>query len=172
MPYVSPKGDHPGFAQVVQRNGRGVAVQIPDRPGNRLVFGHQNVLNGSGHVGLLFEIPGTNTTVRCGGRAKLSYDPELLSRHRARGLDAKLVMHVEIEYAFVHCSKAYLRSELWKPESWPEDPYPISFGSYFIPDDIKAQIELDQEIEGKYKEVEKSISGECVEPDYAPLPEL
>ena len=94
QPFVSPKGDSPGFVEVVEQEGRGVALRIADRPGNRLVFGLQNALQGARRVGLCFVIPGNGTTLRCGGRATLSRDPQLLERHAARGLDAKLVIQV------------------------------------------------------------------------------
>lgn len=29
-------------------------------------------------------------------------------------------MVVEVEELFMHCAKAFLRSSLWKPETWPE----------------------------------------------------
>ena len=99
QPFVSPKGDSPGFVEVVEQEGRGVALRIADRPGNRLVFGLQNALHGARRVGLCFVIPGNGTTLRCGGRATLSRDPQLLERHAARGLDAKLVIQVEVEHA-------------------------------------------------------------------------
>lgn len=95
QPFVSPKGDSPGFVEVVEQEGRGVALRIADRPGNRLVFGLQNALQGARRVGLCFVIPGNGTTLRCGGRATLSRDPQLLERHAARGLDAKLVIQVK-----------------------------------------------------------------------------
>jgi len=31
---------------------------------------------------------------------------------------------VEIEQIFHHCAKAFLRSSLWKPESWEPDALP------------------------------------------------
>lgn len=33
-------------------------------------------------------------------------------------------MLVEIEEIFHHCSKAFLRSQLWKPETWEPDAMP------------------------------------------------
>jgi len=35
-----------------------------------------------------------------------------------------LAIEVAIEQIFYHCAKALLRSELWRPERWPEDPLP------------------------------------------------
>ena len=41
MPFVSPKGDAPGFVKVVDA----CHLVIPDRPGNRLLFGLQCMLD-------------------------------------------------------------------------------------------------------------------------------
>ena len=46
---ASPKGDEPGF--VVAENSR--TLLIPERPGNGLAFGLQNILS-NGDIGLLF----------------------------------------------------------------------------------------------------------------------
>jgi PPOX class probable FMN-dependent enzyme len=86
---ASPKGDGPGF--VLVENER--TIVIPDRPGNKLVFGLQNIL-ANPRVGLLFLIPGTNETLRVAGRAELTRDPELLQRLAARGKPAVLAIRV------------------------------------------------------------------------------
>eukprot|EP00928_Gymnodinium_smaydae_P044030 TRINITY_DN29396_c0_g1_i1.p1 TRINITY_DN29396_c0_g1~~TRINITY_DN29396_c0_g1_i1.p1 ORF type:complete len:354 (+),score=42.73 TRINITY_DN29396_c0_g1_i1:33-1094(+) len=164
LPFVSPKGDKPGFVEVICKAGRGVALRIPDRPGNQLLFGMQNILEGSRSVGILFVIPGNETTLRCGGRASLTRDPDLLKQHSARGRQATMIIHIEIEYAFFHCSKAYIRSELWKPETWPskEDKLKVSFGPYFFRDQ-KKQAWLDGRVEEKYQEVRDAVAGRDVE---------
>lgn len=40
-PFISPKGDEPGFVSVLKKRNKGTTVIIPDRPGNRLIFGLQ-----------------------------------------------------------------------------------------------------------------------------------
>ncbi|MGI9590872.1 MAG: MSMEG_1061 family FMN-dependent PPOX-type flavoprotein [Myxococcota bacterium] len=119
---ASPKGDAPGFVQVEDEH----TLVIPDRLGNRLVFGHLNILENP-RVGVLFLIPGTNETLRVNGRAELTQDPALLERLAARGRPAVLAIRVHVEEAFFPCAKAFLRSELWKPDTWPERRK-ISFG--------------------------------------------
>eukprot|EP01051_Picozoa_sp_SAG22_P018186 SAG22_NODE_2989_length_2045_cov_2.700411_4_plen_94_part_00 len=79
-------------------------------------------------LGICFEIPGNTTTLRVGGRATLRKDAELLRRLAARGIDATLAIRIDISYAFFHCAKAYMRSRLWEPASWPQEPYAVSFG--------------------------------------------
>ena len=122
---ASPKGDAPGF--VLVENER--AIVIPDRLGNRLAYGHRNILTNP-RVGVLFMIPGTPETLRVNGRAALSAEPELLERLAARGRSAVLAIHVQIEEVFFHCAKAFLRSQLWKPETW-QARHEVSFGKMY-----------------------------------------
>lgn len=119
---VSPKGDGAGFVQVEDEH----TLLIPDRSGNKLVMGLQNIL-ANPHVGLLFMVPGTGETLRVNGRAELTTDPALLARLTARGKPAVLVIRVTVEECFFHCAKAFLRAQLWKPATWP-DNLRISFG--------------------------------------------
>lgn len=122
---ASPKGDQPGFVLVEDER----TIVIPDRSGNKLVYGHLNVLRNP-HVGVLFIVPGTNETVRINGRAELTSDPALLQRLAARGAPAVLAIRVRVDQCFFHCGKAFLRAQLWKPEAW-QAHVPISFGRMF-----------------------------------------
>jgi len=122
---ASPKGDAPGFVQVEDEQ----TLVIPDRPGNKLIFGLTNLLENP-HVGILMMIPGTTETLRMNGTAELRSDPELLESLAARGKPAVLAIRVTVEECFFHCSKAFVRAQLWKHDSWPERQK-ISFGSMF-----------------------------------------
>src|SRR6478609_491863 len=66
---VSPKGDPPGFVHVIDDT----TIAIPERPGNRRVDGHLNVLERP-HVGTLFLIPGRGDTLRINGTARILSD--------------------------------------------------------------------------------------------------
>jgi PPOX class probable FMN-dependent enzyme len=112
---VSPKGDAPGFVLVLDDTH----LAIPDRPGNRRLDGMGNIL-ANGHVGLIFLVPGRQETLRVNGRAWIVRDADLLSRMEARGKPPQLAIGVEVEECFFHCPKAFLRSQLWQPERWPE----------------------------------------------------
>ncbi|MFT6101395.1 MAG: PPOX class probable FMN-dependent enzyme [Arenicella sp.] len=116
LPDISPKGDAAGFVQVNQDG----ALLIPERPGNKLMFGFNNILENN-RVGLIFVIPCTRETLRVKGRATLSRDPDLLQALAAQGTPALLCTHVEVAECFFHCGKAMIRSHLWKPESWEPD---------------------------------------------------
>ncbi len=119
---VSPKGDAPGFVRVVDER----TLQLPERKGNKLVFSLQNLLVNP-HVGLIFLVPGTGETLRVNGRAVLLDDTELCASFAARGRSALLVTQITVGECYFHCAKAFLRSGLWQPGTWPE-PMNISFG--------------------------------------------
>lgn len=121
---ASPKGDAPGFVEILDEH----TLLIPDRKGNKLLYGLENILVNP-NVGLLFLIPGTEETVRINGRAVLTEDPEVLARLAARGQDALLAIRITVDECFFHCAKAFRRSSLWKPESW--NPQKVSMGAMF-----------------------------------------
>jgi PPOX class probable FMN-dependent enzyme len=91
---------------------------IPDRPGNKRLDGMLNLL-ANPHVGLIFLIPGRQETLRVNGRGWVTRDPALLERCAVQGKAPLLAIGVEVEQCFVHCPKAFLRSNFWVPEVWP-----------------------------------------------------
>lgn len=112
---VSPKGDPPGAVRILDRR----TLVIPDRPGNRRIDGHRNIIENP-HIGLIFFIPNVDETLRINGRAFITSDPELLAAMPIQKRVPKLAMVVEIDEAYMHCARAFLRSGLWQPESWPD----------------------------------------------------
>lgn len=111
---VSPKGDPPGFVQVLDDQ----TLAIPDRPGNRRADTFTNVLQNP-RVGLLFVIPGHLETLRVNGRARIVRDLALRERLAMAGKAPALVLAVTVEQAFIHCGKCMVRSALWSPSAWP-----------------------------------------------------
>ncbi|MBQ1042081.1 pyridoxamine 5'-phosphate oxidase family protein [Micromonospora sp. C32] len=116
---VSPKGDPPGFALVLDDT----TIAIPERPGNRRADGYRNIL-ANPHVGLIFLIPGRTDTLRINGRARLISDAPWFADMEVKGHRPLLAVEVAIEQIFYHCAKAFLRSELWQPETWQPDVLP------------------------------------------------
>ena len=82
----------------------------------------------------------------------------------ARGLRPRLVVHIEVDHAFFHCSKAYLRSQLWQPSTWPDQSYRVCFGPYFF-HGAQEREALDADIERHYEQVREAVAGKRVEPD-------
>ncbi len=116
---VSPKGDPPGFVHVLDDR----TIAIPDRPGNRRVDGFHNVLSNP-QVGLIFLVPGRNDTLRINGGAQLVSDAPFFDDMVVKGHRPQLVLVVRVEEVFSHCSKAFMRSTLWDPESWTPEVLP------------------------------------------------
>jgi PPOX class probable FMN-dependent enzyme len=149
QPDVSPKGDDAGFVKVVDSRH----LLIPDRKGNKLMFSLQNIL-ANPRIGILFLVPGTEETLRVQGTAELTSDPEMVQELAARGQPALLAIRVTVEKCFFHCAKAFKRSQLWKPESWPSR-LRISFGKMLASklggDGALAQ-QIDDLVEADYKE--------------------
>jgi len=112
---VSPKGDTPGVVKVLDER----TLAIPDRLGNRRADGHRNII-ANPHVGLIFIIPDVDETVRVNGRAFLTTEPGLLASMALQGRAPKLATVVEIDEVYMHCARSFLRSGLWKPETWPD----------------------------------------------------
>jgi PPOX class probable FMN-dependent enzyme len=112
---VSPKGDPPGSVKILDRR----TIAIPDRAGNRRIDGHRNVL-ANPHIGLIFIIPNVDETLRINGRAFLTAEPELLASMAMQGREPRLAIVVEIDEAYMHCARAFLRSGMWQPETWPD----------------------------------------------------
>ncbi|MFI9025089.1 pyridoxamine 5'-phosphate oxidase family protein [Streptomyces sp. NPDC053560] len=110
---VSPKGDPAGFTLVLDDT----TIVIPDRPGNKRVDGFLNVL-ANPHVGLAYVVPGRNDTLRINGRARLLRDAPFFDDLVVNGHRPALALLVEIEEVFHHCPKAFLRSALWRAETW------------------------------------------------------
>ena len=61
-----------------------------------------------------------NETLRVNGEARITADPALRERLQAEGRLPATVMVVTVKAVYMHCAKAFMRSELWKPESWPD----------------------------------------------------
>ncbi|WP_328445905.1 pyridoxamine 5'-phosphate oxidase family protein [Amycolatopsis sp. NBC_00438] len=112
---VSPRGDPAGSVLVLDDR----TLVLADRPGNKLVDSFRNILDNP-HAGLLFLVPGMNETLRVNGRATLVSDAPYFDDLVVKGKRPRLAVVVEVEELFMHCAKAFLRSSLWKPETWPE----------------------------------------------------
>lgn len=108
---VSPKGDHPGFVQVLDDH----TLLVPDRPGNNQIQTLENLVEND-HVSLIFLIPGIEETLRVVGRASIETDSEVLGGFAVGGRAPKSAIRVHVEMATVHCGKAIRRSHLWDPE--------------------------------------------------------
>lgn len=112
---VSPRGGQPGFVTVLDDEHLG----IPDATGNRRLDTLENIVS-SGRAALVFLIPGRNTTLRVNGHAVVTAAPELLERLTPVGKPPRSAIVVKAEEVYTHCPKAFVRSKLWDPGTWPD----------------------------------------------------
>jgi PPOX class probable FMN-dependent enzyme len=119
---VSPRGGPPGFVTVLDEQH----LVIPDATGNRRLDTLRNVV-ATGEVGLLFLIPGRDTTLRVNGAACVTTASEVLERIPPVGRDPVTAIVVRVRELYTHCPKALIRSALWDPATWPAvDSLPTS----------------------------------------------
>lgn len=140
---VSPKGDPPGFVHIIDDT----TIAIPERPGNKRVDGYLNVLQNP-QVGTIFVIPGRGDTVRVNGRARIISDANYFDILAVKGKRPILALEIDVEEVFFHCSKAFLRSDAWKPETWTPDSVPSTAK---LAKSFKAEETL-EELEAYYSE--------------------
>jgi len=108
---ASPKGDAPGFVQVIDDT----TLLIPDRLGNNRIDTLANLLARPG-IGLIFFVPGINETLRVNGRACITTDPALLEPLAVNSKVPRSAILVTAKEIYFHCGKALIRSDLWNPD--------------------------------------------------------
>ena len=112
---ASPRGGEPGFVKVLDAQ----TLLIPDSPGNNRLDTLENII-ATGRLGLLFMVPGFDETLRINGQAVLSTDPADLAQCVDARRTPKLVIRVSVESVYLHCAKAFMRSQLWDASRHPE----------------------------------------------------
>lgn len=110
---VSPRGE-PGAAALVLDD---TTLVLPDRPGNKRVDSFRNILHNP-HVGMLFLMPPMAETLRINGRARLVREAAYFARLAVDGRPPRFAVEISVDEVYLHCAKAFLRSDLWSPESW------------------------------------------------------
>ena len=108
---ASPRGDTPGFVEIVDDR----TLLLADRRGNNRIDSLRNIL-ADPHVALLFLVPGIGETLRVNGTAEITVDPALLDRFAHAGKLPRSLLRIRIDSVFFQCSRALIRSELWNPE--------------------------------------------------------
>lgn len=105
---TSPRGDSPGFVQVLDAK----TLLLPERRGNNRIDSLRNLLTDS-RVSLFFMIPGLGETLRVNGRATITVEPALMERFAVAGKLPKCVLVIEVEKAFFQCARAIKRAKMW-----------------------------------------------------------
>jgi len=125
----SPRGDLAGFVRVHDEQ----TLMMPDRKGNNRVDSLRNIVRDP-RVALLFLVPGSGTTLRINGRARVDTDADLCASFVVDGKAPRSVVVMTVEAIYFQCARAIIRSGIWNPESQVEP------GSLPTPGDILAAV--------------------------------
>jgi len=109
---VSPRGDPPGFVQVLD----GATLLIPDRSGNNRLDTFSNII-ANPNVGIIFFVPGMEETLRIDGTAEIVAEHPALANCAVNGSVPQTGILVHVVHAHLHCAKALKRAKLWDAES-------------------------------------------------------
>jgi len=120
----SPRGDVPGFVKVADDH----TLLIPDRRGNNRLDTLTNLIKNPA-IGLLFLVPGVHETFRVNGEATLTRDPALTESFSVQGKAPRTVVVVRVKEAYIHCSRALVRADLWNPAKYADRNQVPSMGT-------------------------------------------
>lgn len=132
---ASPRGGESGFVKI-QNNSE---LLIPDYKGNNRVDSLSNIVE-TGRIGLLFLIPGIDETLRINGSASLTTSEEILATFTSDSKPPISCIIVSIEEVFLHCAKAFMRSELWNHKK-QLDPKKFPSMGKMLKDQLKSTAE-------------------------------
>ena len=124
---VSPRGDPPGFARVLDDRH----ILIPDRIGNNRFDSYANIFQ-NGMVGLLFLVPGMAETLRINGHARVTDDAGLLAASEVQGRAPKLGLLIEVREAYLHCAKSINRGKIWDATQYINRDELPSYGDMLV----------------------------------------
>ena len=144
---ASPRGGSPGFVKALDPR----TLLVPDSPGNNRLDSFTNIIE-SGQVGLLFMIPGVDETLRVNGAAVLSTAKDDIDRCTTERRVPKVAVRVTVREVYLHCAKAFMRSNLWSSSSLVERSVLPSMGQ-MIRDQtgIDIPIETPEELRRRYE---------------------
>lgn len=149
---VSPRGDPCGFVKVLDDR----TLAIPDRPGNNRLDTLENLV-GNPSVGLLFMVPGFDETLRINGTARVTHDHQILALMEVQGRLPRVAIVVTVQESYLHCAKAFRRSNLWAAEARQDRSEMPSLMKMLLdqtvgaPKDAEAMEKIDQGLEEGYK---------------------
>jgi PPOX class probable FMN-dependent enzyme len=87
-------------------------LALPDRRGNNRIDSLRNIVRDP-RVALLFLIPGSGTTLRVNGTAKISVDPHFLQSFAVEDKAPRSVVVIAIHEIYFQCARAIVRSDIW-----------------------------------------------------------
>ena len=105
----SPRGEKGPVVKVADSR----TLLLPDWPGNNRLDSLRNIIL-DGRASLMFMIPGVTTVVRINGTAKVTAELKTRQEFIMNETLPATVIVFKIREVYIQCSKAVLRSELWK----------------------------------------------------------
>jgi len=142
---VTPRGGPPGFVTVLD-DGH---LAIPDATGNKRLDTLRNIV-ATGHAAAIFVTPGRSWTLRVNGHACVTDRPDVLERLTPVGKPPRTAIVIAADEVFTHCPKAFIRSALWDPSTWPaakDQPNPAEVIHGHIADPTLTLDEVERRLE-------------------------
>lgn len=104
---ISPRGDEPGFVQVIDDK----TFIFIEKPGNRRLDTLSNLISNK-NVGMLFLVPQEQHCLRIKGKAELSYQVSLDNKELNKETPT-IFITTRIEQVFFQCARAIKASKIW-----------------------------------------------------------
>lgn len=104
----SPRGDAGPVVRILNEKH----IAMPDRRGNNRIDSLRNIVENP-KVALLFLLPGSGTTFRINGNARLTTDDSLCKSFEMEGKLPRCVIVIEVEAIYFQCARAVIRAGLW-----------------------------------------------------------
>lgn len=105
----SPRGDDGPVVRVMGPH----QLAMPDWRGNNRLDCLRDIV-ADGRAALIFMVPGSNTTVRVNGIARLTVDADLRQSFAKGNKQPATVIVFDIREIYTQCAKALMRSGLWQ----------------------------------------------------------
>jgi PPOX class probable FMN-dependent enzyme len=104
----SPRGDVDAVVRVIDEKH----IAMPDRRGNNRIDSLRNIV-ADPRVALLFLLPGSGTTLRINGLARLTSDEDLCKSFETEDKLPRCVIIIQVEAIYFQCARAVIRAGLW-----------------------------------------------------------
>ena len=104
----SPRGDEGPVVTVLDAQ----TVALPDWKGNERIDSLRNIIR-DGRISLYFMVPGSTTSLRINGTARITADDGLRARFARSGVAPRSVIVIAVAEVYSQCARALQRSALW-----------------------------------------------------------
>ena len=120
LPDVSPLGGERGLIRAMDERTLFIALDGPLRGSGEVA----DNIRANAFCGLFVMIPGINDIMRTNGVAEVVEDAALLEEAFGSHRRPEAAIRLETKEAWPHCPKAFIRSRIWDPETYPDPSRP------------------------------------------------